>query len=127
MRTAPEATKLQTRTKQLRLDSAEKYQLAIVGRNPPDWMTDAAKRMNGALRARTDDVMQDFVELKKDMAKLADAATKAVRREVRSAKGQLNDVRHSIEERAQNSIENVTGQVRERPLAALGVAAGTGF
>lgn len=86
-----------------------------------------AKRMNGALRARTDDVMQDFVELKKDMAKLADAATKAVRREVRSAKDQLTDVRHSIQERAQNSVENVAGQVRERPLAALGVAAGAGI
>lgn len=87
----------------------------------------SAKRMNGALRARTDDVMHDFVELKKDMAKLADAATKAVRREVRSAKEQLSDVRHSIEERAQNGIDTVSGQVRERPLAALGIAAGAGL
>lgn len=33
MRTAPEASELSTKTKKLKLDSAEKYQLAIVGRN----------------------------------------------------------------------------------------------
>lgn len=87
----------------------------------------SAKRMNGALKSRADDVLNDFAELKKDMSKLADAATKAVRREVRSAKEQLVDARHSLEERAQGSIETVTENVRERPFASIGLAAGVGL
>ena len=50
-----------------------------------------------------------------------------MRREVRTAKGQLMEARHSLEERAQDGVETVTERVRERPFASLGVAAGVGL
>lgn len=87
----------------------------------------AKRNGNGALKSRADDVLADFDELKKDVGKLAEAANKAVRREIRGAKEHLAETRHSLEQEAQGRAEALGDQVRERPLAALGIAAGAGL
>lgn len=84
-------------------------------------------KRNGALKSRADDVLQDFVELKKDVSKLAEAATKAVKREVRAASDEISSVRSTLEDRAKGSVAAVGDKVRDRPLAALGIAVGAGL
>lgn len=88
-------------------------------------------RSNGlareALKARASDVMDDFVELRKDVSKLAHAADKAARAEVKHAGKRLNTMRADMRDRAQHGVDSITERVRERPGAAMGVSLGVGL
>ena len=81
----------------------------------------------GALKARATDVLDDFVELRKDMSRLAEAANKAARHEVKHAGLRLDsigkDLRTHANERAGYAVE----KVREHPGAALGITLGAGL
>jgi ElaB/YqjD/DUF883 family membrane-anchored ribosome-binding protein len=81
----------------------------------------------GALRARTNDVLGDFAELRKDMGKLAEAATKAARGEVRTAGQRLERLGRDMRARASEGVNYVSEQVRARPGAAIGVSLGAGL
>jgi ElaB/YqjD/DUF883 family membrane-anchored ribosome-binding protein len=81
----------------------------------------------GALRARTNDVLGDFAELRKDMGRLADAATKAARTEVRTAGHRLERMGRDLRTRADDSASYVREQVRTHPGAAIGLSLGAGL
>lgn len=97
------------------------------------------ERRNGAartaLKARANDVMDDFAELRKDVNRLAEAASKAARAE---ASKQFNTVSGSIRERANETVgalreraSETAGQaverVRAHPGAAVGISLGAGL
>lgn len=88
-------------------------------------------RKNGqartALRARTHDVIDDFTELRKDMGRLADAANKAARVEVKTVGHRLETLGRSVRERASEAPGYVSEKVREHPGAAIGVSLGAGL
>lgn len=92
----------------------------------------------GALRARTNDVIEDFAELRKDMGKLAEAANAAARSEVKHAGKRLEvlgrDMRSRagdgfgyLRTRANEGAGYVTEQVRSHPGAAIGASLGAGL
>ncbi len=91
----------------------------------------ARHKRNGAardaVRARANDVMADFAELRKDIGRLADAAGKAARAEVKHTGARLGSIRTELGARAQNGASYVTEQVRARPAAAVGVSLGAGL
>ncbi len=80
-----------------------------------------------AVRARANDVLDDFSELRKDMTRLADAANKAAREEVKHAGQRLDvlgkDIRGRASERADFAIE----KVRAHPGAAMGISLSAGL
>lgn len=80
-----------------------------------------------ALKARASDVMDDFAELRKDMSRLADAAGKTARGEVRDAGQRLRNLGRQIADRAHTGADYVSAQVRNRPVAALGASLGAGL
>lgn len=80
-----------------------------------------------ALRSRADDVISDFAELRRDVSRLADAATKAAKSEMTHATNKLHTARESVVERARNSAGYVSQRVRERPAAAIGITLGAGL
>jgi ElaB/YqjD/DUF883 family membrane-anchored ribosome-binding protein len=80
----------------------------------------------GALKARTNDVLGHFADLRKDMGRLADAASKAARHEVRSAGHRLEVMGRDLRTRAGNTAHYVSGQVRVHPGAAIGISVGAG-
>lgn len=80
-----------------------------------------------ALRSRADDVISDFAELRRDVSRLAEAATKAARSEMASAGQRLHDVQQTAMERAKSGAAFVGAKVRERPAAALGITLGAGL
>ena len=80
-----------------------------------------------ALRSRAGDVLDDFGTLRKDMSKLAQAANKAARTEVKHAGRKLEEMGRELRSRAGARVETLSEQVRERPAASLGVAAGFGL
>lgn len=80
-----------------------------------------------ALRSRADDVISDFAELRRDVSRLAEAATKAARSEVHHAGARLHSARADLTERARNGATYVGEKVRERPAAALGITLGAGL
>lgn len=88
-------------------------------------------RKNGharaALRSRTTDVLDDFAELRKDMSKLADAANKAAREEVKHAGKRLEGLGRDMRTRAADGAEYATEQVRSHPGAAIGISLGAGL
>lgn len=99
-------------------------------------------RKNGAartaLKARATDVMDDFVELRKDVNRLAEAASKAARAEVKHASKQFNTVSGSIRERATETVgalrerasetaDQAVERVRAHPGAAVGISLGAGL
>lgn len=99
-------------------------------------------RINGharsALKARANDVIDDFGELRRDMRKLARAANKAARVEVQHAGERLSGAAtslgtqareraDSLRERARERVDLVSDQVRERPGAAIGLSLGAGL
>ncbi len=101
-----------------------------------------AERRNGAarsaLKARASDVMDDFAELRKDVNKLAEAASKAARAEVKHAGKRFNTLSGSFREqasekvtqlrdRASESVEYATDKVRTHPAAAVGISLGAGL
>lgn len=81
----------------------------------------------GALKSRASDVLDDFAELRKDMTRLADAANKAARDEVKSAGRKLEGMGRSLRTRATNGATYAVEQVREHPAAAVGGAIGVGL
>jgi ElaB/YqjD/DUF883 family membrane-anchored ribosome-binding protein len=81
----------------------------------------------GALRARTNDVLGDFAELRKDMSRLADAASKAARKEVKGAGHRLEQLGREMRSRASEGSEYVAEQVRTHPGAAVGISLGAGL
>ena len=88
-------------------------------------------RRNGAerhaLKARTHDVAGDFAALRKDMGKLADAATKAARSEVRSVGHRLEQLGRDMSGRASDGAHYVGEQVRAHPGVAIGASLGAGL
>jgi ElaB/YqjD/DUF883 family membrane-anchored ribosome-binding protein len=88
-------------------------------------------RRNGAarsaLKARTHDVAGDFAALRKDMGKLAQAATKAAQNEVRNAGHRLELLGRDISGRAGEGMSYVSGQVRAHPGIAIGASLGAGL
>lgn len=81
----------------------------------------------GALRARTSDVLDDFSELRKDMSRLAEAANKAARMEVKHAGHRLEKIGKNMRARANEGAGYAVEQVREHPGAALGISLGAGL
>lgn len=81
----------------------------------------------GALKARTNDVLDDFVELRKDMSRLADAANRAARDEVKHAGQRLEVIGKDMRTRATDGAEYAVGKVREHPGAAIGISLGAGL
>lgn len=99
-------------------------------------------KRNGVLRSRANDVIEDFEELRKDIKRLADAATKTLNAHVRETAEQLNEQRHDIQDqllsraselreglqgRASKSAGYVSEQVKARPAASIGIALGAGL
>jgi ElaB/YqjD/DUF883 family membrane-anchored ribosome-binding protein len=88
-------------------------------------------RKNGsarhALKARANDVMDDFAELTKDVNRLAEAANKAAREEVKFAGKRLNGLSSNMRARATDSVSYATDKVREHPGAAIGISLGAGL
>lgn len=88
-------------------------------------------RRNGAmrnvLRSRTGDVLDDFAELRRDVSRLAQAATKAAREEVESARQRLQLMGRDISNRARGGATFVGDKVRQHPAAAIGVTLGAGL
>ena len=80
----------------------------------------------GALKARTNDVLGHFADLRKDMGRLADAASKAARHEVSSAGHRLELMGRDLRARAGNTANHVSEQVRGHPGAAIGISVGAG-
>lgn len=93
--------------------------------------TSARSRRNGnahgALKSRAEDVFDDFAELRKDVSRLAKAARNSARYEVRHAGDRLGGLSQSLRERATHGAEYVSGKVRERPAAAVGLSLGVGL
>jgi ElaB/YqjD/DUF883 family membrane-anchored ribosome-binding protein len=85
------------------------------------------KNGHGALRARTHDVMDDFSELRKDMSRLAEAANKAARAEVKHAGQRLESIGKTLRTRASDGADLAVEKVREHPGAALGITLGAGL
>jgi ElaB/YqjD/DUF883 family membrane-anchored ribosome-binding protein len=81
----------------------------------------------GAVRARAHDVLDDFSELRKDMTKLAEAANKAARSEVKHAGQRLESIGKNLRTRAGDGADYAVEKVREHPGAALGITLGAGF
>lgn len=88
-------------------------------------------RKNGhartALKARANDVLDDFVELRKDMSRLAEAANKAARSEVKDAGHRLEVIGKDLRTRANDGAGYAVEKVREHPGAALGISLGAGL
>jgi ElaB/YqjD/DUF883 family membrane-anchored ribosome-binding protein len=81
----------------------------------------------GALKARANDVLDDFVELRKDMSRLADAANKAARTEVKHAGHRLESIGKDLRTRANDGAGYAVEKVRAHPGAAVGVSLGAGL
>lgn len=80
-----------------------------------------------AIRARANDVIEDFSELRKDVSRLADAASKAARDEVKHTGVRLSKLSGVMKSRASESAAYVGDKVREHPGAAVGIAVGAGL
>jgi ElaB/YqjD/DUF883 family membrane-anchored ribosome-binding protein len=81
----------------------------------------------GAVRARASDVLDDFTELRKDMSRLAEAANKAARAEVKHAGHRLERIGKDMRTRASDGADLAREQIREHPGAALGITLGAGL
>lgn len=81
----------------------------------------------GALKARANDVLDDFAELRKDVNRLADAANKAARDEVKHAGRRLGSIGKDLRTRANERAEYAVEQVRLHPAAAIGISLGAGL
>lgn len=82
--------------------------------------------MPGEVRARANDVLEDFTELGKDVSKLAEAATRAARDQVTTAGARMRAASQTLSERARGSATYMGERVREHPGAAIGLTLGAG-
>lgn len=80
-----------------------------------------------AVRARANDVLDDFTELRKDMSRLADAANKAARSEVKHAGQRLEVLSKDLRGRANEGAGYAVEKVREHPGTAMGISLGAGL
>lgn len=81
----------------------------------------------GALKARASDVLDDFVELRKDMNRLADVANKAARSEVKHAGQRIEVIGKDLRTRASDGADYAVEQVRQNPGKAIGISLGAGL
>jgi ElaB/YqjD/DUF883 family membrane-anchored ribosome-binding protein len=81
----------------------------------------------GALKSRTDDVMEDFAELRKDVGRLYEAANQAARSEMRFARNRVGQLTADLRETASERAELLGEQVRSHPYAAIGATLGLGL
>lgn len=81
----------------------------------------------GALKARASDVLDDFVELRKDMTRLAEAANKAARSEVKHAGQRIEVIGKGLRTRAGDGADYAVEKVRQHPGAAIGASLGAGL
>ena len=81
----------------------------------------------GALKSRTDDVLDDFAELKKDVGRLYEAANSAARSEMRFAKNRIGQLTADLRDQASERTEYLGEQVRTHPYAAIGASLGVGL
>src|SRR5437868_5082834 len=98
-------------------------------------MTQASERIlrgksngaaRGALKSRAGDVLEDFVELRKDVGRLYEAANQAARSEIRFAKTRVGQLTEDLRGQASERAQYVSEQVRSHPYAALGATLGVG-
>ena len=81
----------------------------------------------GALKSRSDDVLEDFAELRKDVGRLYEAANQAARSEIRFAKNRVGQLTEDLRGQASERAEYVSEQVRLHPYAAIGASLGVGL
>jgi ElaB/YqjD/DUF883 family membrane-anchored ribosome-binding protein len=81
----------------------------------------------GALKARANDVLDDFAELRKDMTRLADAANKAARSEVKHVGQRIEVIGKDLRARASDGAGFAVEKVRQHPGAAIGASLGAGL
>lgn len=88
------------------------------------------ERRNGAARsavkARAADVLDDFEELRRDVRKLAGAAGKAARQEVKYTGKKIERMSRDLKTRARENVDLAGNTVREHPAAAIGASLGAG-
>ena len=81
----------------------------------------------GALKSRTDDVIDDFAELRKDVGRLYEAANQAARSEMRFARSRVGQLTADLRDQASERAEVLGEQVRTHPYAAIGASLGLGL
>lgn len=81
----------------------------------------------GALKSRTEDVIDDFAELRKDVGRLYEAANQAARSELRFAKNRVGQLTADLRSQASDRAEYLGEQVRTHPYAAIGASLGVGL
>jgi ElaB/YqjD/DUF883 family membrane-anchored ribosome-binding protein len=101
-----------------------KMELAMVQAQTTDRRNGHAR---SALKSRTNDVLDDFSALRKDMSKLAEAANKAARAEVKHAGKRLENLGRDMRTRASDGTDYAVEQVRTHPGAAIGISLGAGL
>ncbi|MBK8542792.1 MAG: DUF883 family protein [Caulobacteraceae bacterium] len=72
-------------------------------------------------------MLDDFTELRKDVNRLADAANKAARHEVKHASQRFTTIGKDLRTRANDGAEYAVERVREHPGAAVGISLGAGL
>jgi ElaB/YqjD/DUF883 family membrane-anchored ribosome-binding protein len=80
-----------------------------------------------ALKSRTDDVLEDFAELRKDVGRLYEAANQAARSEIRFAKNRVGQLTDDLRGQASERAEYLGEQVRSHPYVAIGASLGAGL
>jgi ElaB/YqjD/DUF883 family membrane-anchored ribosome-binding protein len=80
-----------------------------------------------ALRTTTDDVLEDFAELRRDVGKLAEAAGHAARQEIADTRERIEKLGRGVRDGAIERANFVTGKVRAHPGMALGATLGVGI
>lgn len=84
-------------------------------------------RAREALQASTHDGLDDFATLRKDMGRLAAAADKAARAEMKHAGQRLETLGEDLRTRASEGAGYAVEQVRAHPGAAIGLSLGAGL
>lgn len=79
-----------------------------------------------ALKSRTDDVLDDFAELRKDVSRLYEAASQAAASEMRYAKNRIGQLTNDLRAQATERAEHLGQQVRSHPYTAIGASLGVG-
>ena len=86
-------------------------------------------KSNGAaaLKSRTDDVLEDFAELRKDVGRLYEAANQAARSEMRFARNRVGQLTADLRDTAAERAELFGEKVRTHPYTAIGASLGVGL
>jgi ElaB/YqjD/DUF883 family membrane-anchored ribosome-binding protein len=84
-------------------------------------------RARETLKESASEVLSDLDTLRKDMARLADAANQAARAEVAHTGERIGRLSQQVRERAGAGADYVSEQVRTHPTATVGIALGAGL